>query len=109
MPFHSGRGLRQCGFLPERAAGDVFAYRRRGLTLGGEAAEHRLDVAGIKLVKLLNVLDDVRHLRRVEGDLLVGNVEMREFCYLSYVHIVSQKSEFRIRKTAVPIESRSTP
>ena len=67
--------------MTERRLRLVLAERKCRFPLVGQSAEHRLNIARVELVQLLNVFDDIRHLRRVNGDLFIGDLEVRKFCY----------------------------
>src|SRR5207245_9032903 len=97
MSGNSRRGLTESDFLSQRTLDNSVANGKCRFALGRQSAEHRFDVAGVKFVKLLDILDDICHLRRVKLDLGVRDLEMCQFCNLSNVHrILVQSSKFQV-------------
>ena len=90
MAVDGGRGLRESGFLAEAVARECPRGSSRSPRPRRSGRRASARIRGVDLVELLDVLDDVGHLRRVKLDLGVGDLEMGKFCDLSYVHKITE-------------------
>src|SRR6185503_13324322 len=72
------RRLVERDFLPQRRLDFVVSRDFGLLAFGRQSSQRRFDGAGINLVELLNVDDDVRDLRCESAPLVISNLQMRE-------------------------------
>jgi hypothetical protein len=76
MAFHGGRGLIERGFLRKGRPYLVVPVSAGGLSFGRQTSDRGFDVFSVELVQLFHISDNVRHLRTVRLDLLVGDVKV---------------------------------
>jgi len=72
------RRLVERDFLPQRRLDFVVSRDFGLLAFGRQSSQRRFDGAGINLVELLNVGDDVRDLRCESAPLVISNLQKRE-------------------------------
>lgn len=86
MAFDSRRRLTECLFLREGRCNVVIAVGSGPFAFFSKAADRRLDIGGVELVQLLNILHDIVHLRTVHLSFGLAYFQMRQLCYLSDIH-----------------------
>src|SRR5260370_35374824 len=81
--------LIECEFLPQTQLHFVGPRSLGLLAFESQAAERRLDSAGVDLVELLDVSDDFGNLRRKHSTLFGSDFQVRELGDLLYVAFIN--------------------